>query len=89
MAEKASVGDESFVYDSELKRVKLTCERNLSDSETGKRVGMDAYYSLPLGPMVASGMNVAMSSTTSLLLKQDVCLRSLFVLWHTFPGFVA
>ena len=52
MAEKASAGEEPFVYDTELKRMKLTYGMNLSDSVTGKRVRMDAYYSLPLGRMV-------------------------------------
>ena len=32
----ASAGDEPFVYDSELKRMKLTGKVNLSDSVTGK-----------------------------------------------------
>ena len=61
----ASAGDEPFVYDSELKRMKLTGKVNLSDSGL-ERIGMDAYYSLPLGSTVASGVNVIADTVDTL-----------------------
>ena len=66
-AKKASAGAEPFVYDSKLKRMKLTCEMYLSDSVTAKRVGMDAYYSLPLGPHMVASDVIVIAGTVNIL----------------------
>ena len=56
MAEKASAGEEPFVYDSELKRMKLTYETNLSDSDGKSQNGCLPFVAV--GPHGRAGVNV-------------------------------
>ena len=64
MAEKASAGEEPFVYDSELKRMKLMYEMNLSDSDGKSQNGCLPFVAV--GPHGRAGVNVIADTVDTL-----------------------